>query len=206
MDLRAVRRCWARSLTLGATLALGCSGDDSGGSASESTSTSTSTSTSGESTTDATTDASATDGGTTAMDDGRADVVPGALACKMAMMFDPFPADQECFGYSYVGGALTITHGNGAFNCCVKTIEIASAVSDAAIELWPSEGPDFEPCLCTCAFDVDYVISGLAVGIYTITMHGLYVPENDPPLTATVDLAMTPIGQICAPRSGMPWG
>ncbi len=194
---------FARTTLLGLALLLAC-GDSGGtstdtdGGASSSTGAPGSTGSTGAPTT------SGSSGTTAAVDDSGGYLGPFSAMCKMDA--DNYPSTQECYGYSYVNGNLTITHGNAALNCCVKNVVPTFEVVGSEITITLAEDPDYTPCDCNCLFNVDYQFDMLPVGDYTVTVVGPNVPMGDPPLTQLLNLAMTPIGQVCADRSAMPWG
>lgn len=189
-------------LGLALALALACGGDDGGpttgtdGGSSSTTGMAGSTGSTGEVTTSGT-------GSTTAADDSGGRVVSFGGECKMAA--DSFPLNQECMSYSYVDGNLSITHGNAALNCCVDQVDVTFEVVGDAIKIAVAEAEGFSPCDCNCLFNVDYQFDMLPVGTYTVTLENPYVPMGDAPLSQQLNLAMTPIGLVCADRSAYPW-
>lgn len=192
----------ARLLPLGLALVLACGGGDgdtstgTDGGSTSSTGAAGSTGSTGEVTTSST-------GTTAAVDDSGGHVVSFGGQCKMAA--DSFPLDQECMSYSYVDGGLTITHGNAALNCCAKDVAVAFEVVGDAIDISVAEAEGYTPCDCNCLFNVDYAFDMLPVGTYTVTIKNPYVPMGDAPLSQQLNLAMTPIGQVCVDRSAAPW-
>ena len=192
----------ARTSLLGLALLLACGGEGTTTGTDSSTGSSSGEPTSTGSTSGVTTSGSS--GTTAAADDSGGHLVSFTPMCKMEP--DNYPTTQECFGYSYVDGNLTITHGNAALNCCVKNVIPTFEVVDNNITITLAEDPDFTPCGCGCLFNIDYQFDALPVGDYVVTVNGPYVAMGDPPLTQLLTLAMTPIGQVCVDRSGQPWG
>jgi hypothetical protein len=61
-------------------------------------------------------------------------------------------------------------------------------------------------CDCSCLYDVDYEIAGLAGGTWLISIVGPYQPEGDPALEFLVDLRQASPGSHCVERTRYPWG
>jgi len=74
------------------------------------------------------------------------------------------------------------------------------------ITIQENESLESGGCDCLCLFDVNYQISNLPAGEYTIVVHELYLMEGDEILQFTVDLASTPSGSYCVQRDHYPWG
>ena len=193
---------WSLTLTLALALAPAACSSDDGGSATEA-------STSGGSTSEASTSTSTSGGETETGTSGMVDDSGGRLVefggeCKMMEGAAP---DQECMAYSYVGGVLTIEHKNLAANCCVKGLEATfTVVQEVSVGAVVSEAPGYEPCDCNCLFDATYAFDAIDPGTYQVIVAGPITPAGDPPLGAVLNLASTPIGEVCAPRTSYPWG
>ena len=103
---------------------------------------------------------------------------------------------SECVDYEYDGaGTLTIHHVDVPLNCC-PMFDLAVEASDQALTISVIEG--FGPCDCGCLFTLTYRVIDLPVGIYEVTIDAPRL-DVEPPLTATLDLATTPIGGFCRP-------
>lgn len=138
-------------------------------------------------------------------------VMLGYSGCKEFQKDSPpdsTPPDQDCVEYQYDGeGILLLKHVNAGFNCCPDEILGEIAVMGNTITI--TENESLEPsggCDCLCLFDVDYQISDLPPGEYTITVDQLYLEEGDEMLEFTVDLISSPSGSHCVYRDHYPWG
>ena len=195
---------WSRPLALALALApVGCTSDD-GGSATEASTTSTSTATSEASTSTSGGETETESGTSGAVDDSGGRLVEFGGECKMMEGAAP---DQECMAYSFVGGVLTIEHKNLAANCCVKGLEATfTVVQGVSVGAVVKEAPGYEPCDCNCLFDAEYAFDAIEPGTYQVIVAGPITPAGDPPLGAVLNLASTPIGEVCSPRTSYPWG
>jgi len=120
---------------------------------------------------------------------------------------DSTPPDQDCIEYQYDGaGVLLLKHINAGFNCCPDEILADITIEDNNIIIEENESLESGGCFCLCLFDVDYQISNLPPGEYTIKVNGLYLEEGDEILQFTVDLASSPSGIFCVYRDYYPWG
>ncbi len=106
----------------------------------------------------------------------------------------------DCVTYSYDGsGLLTMKHINAIFNCC-PVIAANVQVNNNLILVEEIDSLLNGGCDCICRFDVDYRISYLTPGIYTIRIIEPYVPQGEPILEFTVDLRTNPTGYFCINR------
>jgi len=120
---------------------------------------------------------------------------------------DDTPPDQDCIEYQYDGvSVLLLKHVNAGFNCCPDEILADITIEDNVITIEEDESLESGGCYCLCLFDVDYQISNLPPGEYTIRINGLYLEEGDEILQFTVDLASSPSGSFCVYRDHYPWG
>lgn len=102
----------------------------------------------------------------------------------------------ECIEYDYRLGTLYLTHVNGQFNCCIESIYAMVSVGEASITIFEIEYfGDGTPCYCICPFDVDFEISFLPAGQYTI--HVDLLGGTPSPIEFTVDLEEQPSGIYC---------
>ena len=110
------------------------------------------------------------------------------------------PADQNCLEYSYDGEAvLLLRHINGRFNCCPDSLTAAFTIASGSILIEEKEWA-FNPCDCICLYDLDYRITDLPPGRYTITVDEPYRSGGSAVLEFTVDLTASPQGSYCLPR------
>ena len=117
------------------------------------------------------------------------------------------PPDQDCIEYQYDGASLLLLkHVNAGFNCCPDEILADITIEDNVITIDEDESLESGGCDCLCLFDVDYQISNLPPGEYTIRVNGLYLEEGDEILQFTVDLTSSPSGSFCVYRDHYPWG
>ena len=120
---------------------------------------------------------------------------------------DSVSPDQDCIEYQYDGlGLLLLKHVNAGFNCCPDEILADITIEDNIITIEENESLESGGCYCLCLFDVDYQISNLPPGEYTIRVYGMYLQEGDEILQFTVDLASSPSGIFCVYRDHYPWG
>jgi hypothetical protein len=138
-------------------------------------------------------------------------VMSGYSGCKESAktsLPDITPPDQDCIQYQYDGESiLLLKHVNAGFNCCPDEILADVAVTGSVITVTESES--LEPsggCFCLCLFDVDYQISNLPPGEYTITVNQLYLQPGEQILEFTFDFASSPSGSYCVQRDDYPWG
>jgi len=124
---------------------------------------------------------------------------------KATIDFD-FPQNHDCIVYSYNGqSTLQLKHVNGCFNCCPDEVFgyvyiIGNLIKIVENEvLWDSVG-----CPCLCLFELDYQISDIVPGVYTIRIEGLYLAPGNY-LESTVDLVANPVDTICVERIDYPW-
>ena len=114
------------------------------------------------------------------------------------------PPDMDCIEYHYdVNYVLSIKHVNAGFNCCpVILANIDITGNSITIEEVESMGS----CYCLCLFDLEYKITDLTPGRYTIRVTEPYRPESDDPLDFELDLFTPTSGNVCVSRSEYPWG
>lgn len=118
------------------------------------------------------------------------------------------PNYQDCVEFAYnLQGTLLIRRFNAAFNCCPDSFGVDVDVKDGVITITESEFLT-NPCDCLCLYDLDYSISGLEAGTYTIRVVEPYVEvaNGDGLLQFQLDFKLTPAGQFCVYRMDYPWG
>jgi len=138
-------------------------------------------------------------------------ILLGYYGCKEFQKWSPTndtPPDQDCIEYQYDGtSVLLLKHVNAGFNCCPDEILADITIEDNTVTIEEDESLEITGgCFCLCLFDVDYGISNLPSGEYTIRINGLYLEEGDEILEFTVDLASSPSGSFCVYRDHYPWG
>ncbi len=113
-------------------------------------------------------------------------------------------SDQDCIEYDYDGGSvLSLKHINAGFNCCPVKIMADIDIENHLIIIKESEAE--AGCHCLCLFDVDYEITDLEPGEYTVRVIEPYVHEGDEKLEFTVDLSNPTSGRHCVHRRYYPW-
>ena len=118
------------------------------------------------------------------------------------------PSDNEtCVVYSYDMDTeqLTFTHVNAAFNCCPDDFKADFVIDGHTITVTEDEVL-VDPCLCLCLYDVDYLMTGLAPGVYDLVINEKYTADG-PPLRVRIYLTESVTDEtVCIPRDGYPWG
>lgn len=110
------------------------------------------------------------------------------------------PADQNCLEYYYDGESiLLLRHLNGRFNCCPDSLTADFTIATVSILIEEIEWAS-QPCDCICLYDLDYKITDLPLGTYTITVDEPYRSGSSGLLEVTVDLKDSPQGSFCVPR------
>ena len=137
--------------------------------------------------------------------------VIGHSGCKphgKSAAIDPITPEYDCVTYEYDGQSiLTLHHINTAFNCCPDSLTAEFQLAPGTVVIDEAEWLTDFGCLCLCLYDMDYRITGLPPGTYTIDINGMYVGENEPQLEFTVDLTTATSGQFCVYRGeNYPWG
>jgi hypothetical protein len=119
---------------------------------------------------------------------------------------EDMPPDQDCVEYQYDGeSVLLLKHVNAGFNCCPDSFAAEFHIQAGRITIDEIEWLT-HPCYCLCLFDLDYQITGLPPGEYTIRAVEPYLQEGDEILEFTVDLVSSPSGAYCVQRDRYPWG
>jgi hypothetical protein len=120
---------------------------------------------------------------------------------------DPTPGDiylyQECLEYSLkYDGTLVFHHASAQFNCCSDSIDVAVNLLDRTITITEKEFSLMGGCDCECPVDLDYEVSGIEPGVYTISVVDPYRCHSSRFLTLqfSVDLSVTPNGAFCIDR------
>jgi len=146
-------------------------------------------------------------------DPGNTDQSTGAVTrfseCKSpsaAASADSVGRDQDCIEYTYDGASvLTLKHVNAGFNCCPDSLGATFGFDGAVITItevaWVSQG-----CNCLCLFDMDFRITGVPPGRYTIRVGEVELGEGVEILQMTVNLTSAGSGQHCLTRDHYPWG
>jgi len=113
-------------------------------------------------------------------------------------------AARDCVQYQFNGlGTLNLKHVNAGFNCCPGDLTAEITILDSVISIREMEKE--AGCHCLCLYDLTYQVLNLPSGVYTIRFVEPYVPDADPKLEVTVNIATQPIGEFCVDRSVYPW-
>ncbi len=113
------------------------------------------------------------------------------------------PTDKTCLRWDYDSEhTLRLFHLNAGMNCCT---DLAATVDIDGYEITIREDETGQYCHCNCLFDVEYSISDLLPGSYTIVVEEKYLPEGDDSLSVNLDLTEEPSGQVCIDRTAYPW-
>jgi hypothetical protein len=113
-------------------------------------------------------------------------------------------SDQTCLVWEYDQSAsrLTVSHLNGAFNCCTQP---NGAVNTGSSHLWIIEFETGPVCRCLCLYDLQFEIHDISPQTYTLAIISDYTPTGDQPITTEIDLESQLSGMICFDRTGYPW-
>jgi hypothetical protein len=115
------------------------------------------------------------------------------------------PPNQDCMEYQYDGqGTLTLKHINAGFNCC-PIISAEITIEDDLIKIEESETLINGGCRCLCLFDLDYEITDLPPGEYTISVIEPYRDPAEEKLEFAIDLSSAASGMHCVDRMHYPW-
>lgn len=132
--------------------------------------------------------------------------------CKetVAQAFIPFDSAQDCLEWVYDGtGTLQLKHVSAAFNCCPEHLLATIVVMEDTIDITEDEQLDQGGCRCLCLYDVEYQITNLSPGIYTVVIDGMYIGldwwEQGAYLTCELDLTEAGSGNCCIWRHEYPW-
>ncbi|MFC1475700.1 hypothetical protein ACFLQW_01705 [Candidatus Zixiibacteriota bacterium] len=106
---------------------------------------------------------------------------------------------SECIDYEYDGmSVLQLRHFDAQFNCCPDSFTAEISIVGTEILIEESEWVTGGGCDCWCPYDLDYVITGLPPGEYTISLTGSRRPGGGPdPLVFTINLVTTPSNHLC---------
>jgi hypothetical protein len=96
-----------------------------------------------------------------------------------------------------------LKHINAGFNCCPGDITAEIEFKGNLIIITESEQE--QGCHCLCLFDLDYEVTNLSPGRYTIRVAEPYVEENDQVLEFTLELFSATSGNYCLERNNYPW-
>jgi len=115
--------------------------------------------------------------------------------------------EQDCIVYDYDGnGNLYLTHVNDLFNCCPESLYATVDFEDNYIIIQEYETDGL--CDCVCLFDLDYQITNLSPGEYTIIVDNVYYYggyNSLDPIQFTIDLYEPTSGVYCVDRPYLPW-
>ncbi|MBN1164933.1 MAG: hypothetical protein JXB45_10165 [Candidatus Krumholzibacteriota bacterium] len=141
--------------------------------------------------------------------DAPSGAIIGSTSCKSwneKLTAITIPQDQDCFGYSYDGAdTLRIKHTNAGLNCCPGTITAVITIQNNTITISESEGQDAIMCHCLCLYDLDYLITGIAPGVYTVIFEEKCLNDEDEILQEVIDLSTATQGGHCVERTHYPW-
>ena len=106
---------------------------------------------------------------------------------------------KECLEYDYDGNNLLLKHINAAFNCCLDGITARIDVDGQVITITTEEKlANGQGCHCLCLYDLDYLITGLKPGIYTIVISSF---SN----LIQINFSRPTSGTYCETRDRYPW-
>lgn len=73
------------------------------------------------------------------------------------------------FSYYVNGNSLFIQKENAYYNCCIDSIIINSQINNDTLFIYEIESTS-NPCNCICPRDIQYSISNIPIGAYTVKM------------------------------------
>jgi hypothetical protein len=111
----------------------------------------------------------------------------------------------DCVQYQYDGqGTLTLKHVNAGFNCCPGDITAQIDITGNVITVVELENQT--GCHCLCLYDLDYEVTNLTPGQYTVRFVEPYANAGDVQLA--IDVTLTSVagsGENCVDRNYYPW-
>ena len=112
---------------------------------------------------------------------------------------------RDCVDYHFDDqNVLLIKHRNAAFNCCHGDIRADMDFYGRTIHI--KEAEEFSMCDCACLVrEVNYEITGLEPGRYTIIVEGLYLTGGEKALEFGVNIYPGKSGTYCVERECYPW-
>ncbi len=125
--------------------------------------------------------------------------------CKQfGLKTDDHPSDQDCIKWEYINDSvLSISHINAGFNCCPIEFLVDIVLTNDTLLIKESERD--APCDCICLYDLNYEISPVPKGSYTITVEEPYARDGIL-LEANINLIENKRGEFCVTRTDYPWG
>lgn len=134
--------------------------------------------------------------------------VVGNGPCKTSMMIadvDTIPTNQDCIEYIYDGeGTLQLKQINAGLNCC-PVIVAEFSITPETITITQIDSLFMGGCDCLCLFDIDYLLTGVPPGVYTLTVEEVITFEGEDPLEFVIDLTTATSGIFCVDRYFYPW-
>ncbi len=122
--------------------------------------------------------------------------------CLERAVEDPDPA-YACLAYEYDGeGVLTLQHNNTCFNCCPVGFGGLVSVDGNAIVIDEVEAEG--QCDCLCLFDIEYRITGLGQGAYSLNINELYPGNSHVDFNVELDLSAEVSGEFCLSEAAIP--
>ena len=79
------------------------------------------------------------------------------------------------FSYYVNGNSLFIQKENVYYNCCIDSIIINSHINNDTLFIYEIEATS-NPCNCVCPRDIQYSISNIPIGAYTVKMSDTIFP------------------------------
>lgn len=79
------------------------------------------------------------------------------------------------FSYYVNGSSLFIQKENAYYNCCIDSIIINSHINNDTLFIYEIESSP-NPCNCICPRDIQYSISNIPIGAYTVKMSDTIFP------------------------------
>jgi hypothetical protein len=100
-------------------------------------------------------------------------------------------------------GTLSVRHTNAVLNCCPVFVADIS-VENNVITITEIDSLDNGGCDCICPFDIDYEITDLWSGEYTLKFVEPYFHEGEDTLQSTINLVEEQSGSFCVDRKYLP--
>lgn len=114
------------------------------------------------------------------------------------------PDSLTCVYYNYdlTNNTLSLQHINAGFNCCPENLHCSVKLVNDTILIQEYEKSAM--CNCCCLFDLDIVVEGLDLDMYTIKFIEPYNHDEEE-LVFIMNFEYQTSGSFCVVRRSYPW-